>query len=184
MVSIAVSDSSVHPSAGQKHAASGQDPAAEIAKLREDLHQAQTELVKMREIAARAQADLQNAKSRMQRDREEIGAFAVEAIVQRLLPIVDHFQRAVAHLPEDLRKNEWVKGIVAVEQDLLRVLHEIGLERMSSLGQVADPAHHEVVATGSGEQGKIIEVVVEGYLYRGRVLRPAKVRAGDGSMIA
>lgn len=138
----------------------------------------QAEVLKWRDLAARAQADLQNAKERLKREREEIGAFAGEQFIRSLLPTLDHFQRAFSHLPEDLRGHEWVKGVTAIEQDLFKRAQEAGLAKIDALGKPLDPALHEVLMTAPGPADTVVEVLEEGYLLGGKVLRPAKVKVG------
>ncbi|MBI3336008.1 nucleotide exchange factor GrpE [Candidatus Peregrinibacteria bacterium] len=136
------------------------------------------ELSRLKEMAARAQADLQNAKDRLQREAEEFRRYAAEGVMRRLLPTIDNFQRAIKHVPDDLKNNEWAKGVVAMEQELLRQLNEAGLKRMESLGNIVDPTKHEVLMTGPGEEGKVIEVFEEGYMLHDKILRIAKVKVG------
>ena len=135
-------------------------------------------LQQMTDLAARAQADLQNAKIRMQKDGEEIRRYASEGLLKKLLPTIDNFQRAFAHFPEDLKNHEWVRGITAIEQDLMRQMSEMGLKKMECLGQQVDTARHEVITLGSGKEGEIIDVIEDGYELNGKILRPAKVRVG------
>lgn len=136
------------------------------------------ELARLKEIAARAQADLQNAKDRLHREADDFRRYAAEGVMRRLLPTIDNFQRAIQHVPRELKDNEWVKGVVAMEQELLRGLQDAGLKRMESLGVAADPARHEILMTGPGEEGNVIEVFEEGYVLYEKVLRPAKVKVG------
>ncbi len=138
------------------------------------------ELARLKDIAARAQADLQNAKIRMEREAGDLRKFALEGLVFQLLPTVDNFQRAFAHLPEDLAGHEWVKGVQAVEQDLMRILSSAGLKKIESLGATVDPHKHEVLQTGPGKEDTVLEVFEDGYEYQGKILRPAKVKAGNG----
>ncbi len=157
---------------------------AQVAVLQTELVEAkaqQTEAEKFREVAARAQADLQNAKARLDRERDQLGKFAVESLLKRLLPIVDNFQRAFAHLPEALKTDSWATGIQVVEQDMMRMLTEVGLTKISPLGQPADPNRHEILTVGPGPEGQVIDVLEDGYELSGKVLRVAKVRVGDGS---
>jgi molecular chaperone GrpE len=149
------------------------------AELEAKIKELSEQIAKLTDIAGRAQADLQNAKIRLEKSREEMGKFAAEETLRRLLPVIDNFQRAFQHLPEDLKNHEWVKGIVAIEQDLMRHLGSMGLSRMESLGRPVDPSRHEILMTGEGEDGKVIEVFEEGFELHGRVLRPAKVKAGQ-----
>ena len=147
-------------------------------KSTEELEQ---ELVRLKEIAARAQADLQNAKDRMERDARDIRAFAAAGIVSSLLPMLDNFQRAFLHLPEALNGHEWVKGVQAMEQELLKKLADAGLQKMDCMGKPVDPHMHEVLQAGPGQKDTISQVFEDGYTFNGRVIRPAKVKVGDGS---
>ncbi|MBM3227849.1 nucleotide exchange factor GrpE [Candidatus Peribacteria bacterium] len=158
-----------------------EDLQGQIVALTSEFEAAKAEAVKMKDLAGRAQADLQNAKARVDRERTELAAFALEAILRKLLPIIDSFQRAFQHLPEALANDEWTKGVVAIERQLARELEAAGLQKMSSLGAPLDPQRHEVLQQGSGKKDAVIEVYEEGYELHGRVLRPAKVKIGDGS---
>jgi len=142
--------------------------------------QLQAELDKMKDLAGRAQADLQNAKDRMQREGEDIRKFALESTLLSLLPTVDHFQRAFDHLPEELSDHDWVKGVQAIEQDLVGKLSAMGLEKIECIGKAVDPEKHEVLQTSSGEEGIINDVFEDGYMFNGRLIRPAKVVVGNG----
>ena len=84
-------------------------------------------------------------------------------------------------MPEDLEGNEWVKGVQAVEKDMMSMLSEAGLTVIDAVGQPVDVAKHEVLQMGPGGADIITEVFEQGYELNGRVLRPAKVKVGDGS---
>lgn len=133
-----------------------------------------------KDTAARAQAELQNAKIRMDKEAGELRKFASESALLRLLPTIDNFQRAFKHLPDDLKNHEWVKGVAAIEQDFIRQITDMGLRRMDAVGQPLDAAKHEVLMEGPGERGKVLEVFEDGYELHGRVIRPAKVKVGGG----
>lgn len=150
------------------------DAQAQIAELT-------AQVAKLTDLAARAQADLQNAKVRMQKDADDLRRYAAEPVIRRLLPVVDNFQRAFGHLPQELQSNEWVKGVLAIEQSLLKELGDLGLKKMDVLGQQVDTARHEVLTVGPGKEGEVVEVFEDGYELNGKVLRPAKVKVGGGA---
>ena len=161
----------------------------DIAALEKELKELREQVKALTELAARAQADLQNAKGRIERDGEEIRKFAAESVLRRLLPTIDNFQRAFQHLPQGLRPQsgvspelvEWAKGMLAIEQELMRCLSDLGLRKFSPLGQAIDPHRHEMLLTGPGAANTVIEVLEDGYELHGKVLRPAKVKVGDGA---
>ncbi|MBT3292727.1 nucleotide exchange factor GrpE [Candidatus Peregrinibacteria bacterium] len=163
----------------KKHAASKKvDP--NIAKLQKDLEDAINECEQMKNLAARSQADLQNAKARMEKEAASSHRYAVEKMLTRLIPTIDNFQRAFSHLPEELKDHEWVKGLQAIEQGFIEEMQAVGLQKISSLNEKADPEKHEVLKTGPGEEGMITEVFEEGYMLHEKVLRPARVVVGEG----
>jgi molecular chaperone GrpE len=180
----------------QSEALSTEVLQAEISSLKNELELLRTENVQLteqlevkmeqapeslKELAARAQADLQNAKERMEREARDIRQFALEGTIRKLLPTIDNFKRAFAHLPEDLTQHDWVKGVQAVEQDLMKMLSEAGLQTMETIGKLVDPLAHEVLMAGPGQKDVIIQEFEAGYTLHGKVLRPAKVRVGDGT---
>jgi molecular chaperone GrpE len=154
----------------------------ELQKRIQELEKELAEMQRFKDLAARAQADLQNAKGRIERESDELRKFATEKLIVRLLPTLDNFQRAFAQLPADLQSHEWIKGVTAIEQDLMKQMTDAGLKRMQSLGEIADPARHEVLTMGPGKEGTVTEVFEEGYELHGKVLRPARVKVGDGNV--
>lgn len=138
------------------------------------------EMNRLKDMAARAQADLQNAKVRLEREAADIRAFAQQGLVEKLLPTVDNFQRAFTHLPEELQSNEWVQGVQAVEKQLIADLKSAGLETVPALDQPVDPSLHEVLQMAPGPKDTVIQVLEHGYVFNGKILRPAKVIVGNG----
>lgn len=158
------------------------DPVAPItADLIVEIESLKSELNRYRDLAGRAQADLQNAKARVEREVDDLRKFASESLVRRILPTLDNFQRAFQHIPEELKDNEWVKGVSAIEADLMKQMSDVGLKRMQSLHQSVDANRHDPLMVGPGPTDTVIEVLEEGYELNGKVLRPAKVKVGDGS---
>jgi len=152
-----------------------------VAQASQDLTALQAELERFKNLAARAQADLQNAKARVEKESQDLRKYATEGMIQRILPTLDNFQRAFMHIPKEIEGNEWVKGVAAIEQDLMRQMTDAGLMKMDVLGEAVDTARHEIITMGPGEEGKVTEVLEEGYELNGRVIRPAKVKVGDGT---
>lgn len=131
------------------------------------------QIEKLTDIAARAQADLQNFKARMQKDAQELGKFAIAPLLLTLLPVLDDLKRAEHHA-------ENIDGLTQVTSKLEKVLTNAGLQKIESIGQKIDPLRHEVLTTAEGEKDVILEVHEEGYELHGKILRPAKVVVGSG----
>ena len=127
----------------------------------------------------RCAAELENYRKQVEKDRVDFAQFANSQALIALLPVLDNFKRANTHLPEDLQKNEWVKGVASIEAQLEATLKDLGLQELEvKVGDEVNPNLHEVVATGEGESGKILDVLEAGYELHGKILRAAKVRVG------
>ncbi len=163
---------------GSEVAADG-DPSVEA--LLKEITVLKEELNKFRDLAGRAQADLQNAKARGEREADDLRKYASESMIRKILPTLDNFQRAFQHVPQELSSHEWVKGVAAIESDLMKQMTAAGLKRMQSMNQPVDAARHEILTVGPGPIDTVVEVFEEGYELNGKVLRPAKVKVGDGS---
>lgn len=130
----------------------------------------------------RLQADFINYKARAEKERSEALKMGREMAVSELLPVFDNLERAFAHTPADLKDNTWVKGINALEKQLLDVLSILGLSKIETADKPFNPNTMEAVGVdeASPSKGTSHEVVVEelqaGYMFGDRVLRPAMVR--------
>ncbi len=128
----------------------------------------------------RACADLENYRKQVEKDQQDSAKFASERFLITILPVLDNFKRAANHLPTELKKDEWVKGVTGIEKQFEQTLESLGLKKIEAkVGDACDANKHEAIATGEGESGKIIEVVEEGYELNEKVLRAAKVRVGS-----
>jgi molecular chaperone GrpE len=126
----------------------------------------------------RTLADFANYRRRTELDREQNLGLANEALLSKLLAIVDDFDRAIAQMPAELREIPWTNGIVAIDRKLRQLLDSEGLTPIEAQGQQFDPHLHEAVVqeeTGKVPEGTVTAELQRGYRLRDRVLRPALV---------
>jgi len=118
----------------------------------------------------RLQADFENYKKRMQKQQADSAARANEVLVDKLLPVLDVADLAVAHGAGEEVKQVWTA--------LVEVLEHEGLERIDPAGRPFDPTLHDAVAhePGDGGEQEVAEVLRAGYVWKGRVLRAAMVK--------
>jgi molecular chaperone GrpE len=144
---------------------------AEVAKLVADLHDLQQTLL-------RRQADFDNYRKRIERERAEDSKRYTARVVEALIPIIDGFEHALAAHREAEYEN-YRKGFELIYKQLVDNLAKLGVERIEPLGQRFDPHSHQAMdrtETSSAEDGTILQVYQPGYVFHGRVLRPAMVR--------
>jgi molecular chaperone GrpE len=128
----------------------------------------------------RAQADLANYRRQVEREREELAALATATLVADLLPALDDVERALAALPEPLRRYTWVEGVWLIGKKLEGALAAHGMEEVEAQGQPMDPRCHQAVGEVDGAPGVVVDVVQKGYRLGGRLVRPALVTVGRG----
>ena len=143
---------------------------------------AEEELAKMTDTATRAAADLQNFRRRAEEERGSLALYANLQFLQGIFPVIDNFQRAFEHIPEDLADNEWVKGVYGIEKQFMDTLASLGLlEIPAKPGSPFDPNIHEALMQAPGKKDTVLECLERGYQFKDQVVRPAKVKVGDGS---
>ncbi len=133
----------------------------------------------LEEALVRLQAEFENYKKRAARENEQAGEKATAESALKILPVFDDFDIALAYMGKSPHK-EFAHGMELIYAKLRDVLKKEGVEEMKCLGESFDPYKHDALRTADGEEGKIIEVVQKGYLFRGKVLRHAKVAVGNG----
>jgi molecular chaperone GrpE len=132
------------------------------------------------ERLVRTSADFDNFKKRAARERTEAVQFANVSLIQKLLPVLDSFEMALAAAQnaKDEKSASLQAGIVMVQSQLKNILAETGLEEIDATGKPFDPAQHEAVSqqeTAEVPEGQVIQQVRKGYKMRERLLRPASV---------
>jgi molecular chaperone GrpE len=123
----------------------------------------------------RLAADFDNFRKRARRERDEMREYATEQLLRDLLPVVDNFDRAIAHAPSN---DPVAQGVKMVAKQLLDVLASRGVATYDSLGKTFDPERHEALSqapAGDAQPGSVLEEIERGYTLHGRLLRPAKV---------
>lgn len=158
-----------------------QQTGGDSGQLQADLEAANKQIQELTETAKRALADLQNYRKRVTEERADFVQFANMALLLELLPILDNFNRAFAQVPEALSKTEWFKGALQIEQQLAGIIRKQGVTEIpSSIGKPLDLKIHEAIAAGPGEKDIVLEEFEKGYMLGDKVLRPTKVKVGDG----
>jgi molecular chaperone GrpE len=137
-----------------------------------------SELEDMRQTLVRHQADFANFRKRAEKENREAGQRATARVLEQLIPVIDGFEHALAAHREDEYEG-YRKGFELIYKQLLDNLARLGAERIEPAGQAFDPHLHQAVdrtETTAHPDGTVLEVYQPGYLYHGRVLRPAMVR--------
>lgn len=157
--------------------------------LENDAEKVLTDLEKLQQLNQeyldgwkRAKADYINFKRDAEKEKTEIVQFANAGLLLELFPIVDNFQTALKHVPEDAKKENWVQGFGHIERQFLDLLKNMGVEPIKTLGEKFNPEFHDAAGKEKKEgvePGVVVEEVGSGYTIQGKVIRHAKVKVSE-----
>ncbi len=141
---------------------------------------AQQKIEELTGALARALADLANFRRRTEEERGKWMQVAQADLLHEILPLMANLDRSLTHLPAELQTNEWAKGILHIHQDWLKLLAQLGIKKIETVGQLLDPLRHSAMTTVPGKKDVIVQEFEAGYEQREIVIVPAKVAVGNG----
>jgi molecular chaperone GrpE len=144
---------------------------AEVGKLAKDLED-------LRQTLLRRQADFDNYRKRVEKERSEDSRRTTGRLIEALIPVIDSFDQALA-LHREPEYANYRKGFELIHKQLLDNIAKLGAERVEPVGAKFDPHLHQAMdrtETSDEDDGTILQVFQPGYVFHGRVLRPAMVR--------
>ncbi len=126
-------------------------------------------------------ANFENYRKRMEKRNLDLIRFANEELLHKILPVLDHLDQAMKHIPKGWEETSWVEGIQQIQKQFLTILESEGVSEIPvKKGDVFDPAMCEAIATekkeGKKKECTITEVLHRGYVLNGKTLRPARVK--------
>ena len=151
----------------------------EITALKSELEKNQQENQKNHDLYLRSLAELENFKKRAARDKEEYSKFALLPLIQKLLPVIDDLERALAQFDSSKDLEGLSKGVEMITRSLQEIIKNEGVEPIEALGQPFDPQYHQPLIVEESDEhpeNTIIEEFQTGYILHGRVIRPSLVK--------
>lgn len=155
-----------------------------VTKMKERLKRLEEECHEYRDLYLRTRADFENYKKAMEAQWRTTVQYSTERIVMELLPVLDNFKRA---LNSDTESNPkaFIEGIKMIYKQLFSILEKEGLKELKVKGIKFDPRYHEAVSLVESvlPAGTVVEEYESGYLFKDKLLRPAKVAVSRGQPI-
>jgi molecular chaperone GrpE len=149
--------------------------AEALESLKRDLEAAKQEVLY-------AQAETQNVRRRLEREKDEARAYAATGFARDILSVADNLSRAIGAIPENLRGDDTMKGLVigleATQREIEKVFASHGITRIASVGLPLDPNQHQAmleVPTTDHEPGTVVSEMQSGWMIKDRLLRAAMV---------
>lgn len=143
-----------------------------------EIENLQQQVGELTEALQRERADATNLRRRHDEQMSSLSTHTKVQVVRQLLPVVDNFDRALKHVPEDLKDNDYVKGVQSVVKQFEKTLGDLGVERIKTVGEPFDPNLHEAISMeeGDGKEEIVSEELQSGFILGDSVIRHAMVR--------
>jgi molecular chaperone GrpE len=173
------------PASAAADAAAGNSQRTEDVQVayQERVKQLENEISTLKDQYLRKQADFENFRKRMQREKQESIKYGNSGLLLDLVGIIDDFERAIKSSEDSRDFEAFHSGIVLIEKQFTTLLeNKWGLKRFDPAGEPFDPEKHEAIAmedSGEYDVSVVLEVFQNGYMLHDRVLRPAKVKVSN-----
>lgn len=156
----------------------------EVEEKKEDTSEDSKDL-KIKELNDRYQrlmAEFENARKRMAKESMQKYDIGAKDVLEKLLPVVDNFERGLATVPAEEKDDAFVQGIEAIYKQLMTVLETIGVAPMNAVGKEFNPDFHNAVMHVEDEElgeNVVAEELQKGYMYKDSVLRHSMVKVAN-----
>lgn len=130
----------------------------------------------------RQMAEFDNFRKRTEKEKSQMYDMGAKTIVEKILPVIDNFERGLAAVPEDNKEDAFVVGMDKVYRQMLTVLEEAGVRPIEAVGAEFDPNFHNAVMHVEDEtlgDNVVAEELQKGYMYRDTVVRHSMVKVAN-----
>ena len=153
---------------------------SEAKEARKDPKDAQIE--ELQDRLKRQMAEFDNFRKRTEKEKAAMYEIGAKDIIEKILPVLDNFERGLAAVPEDEKGSSFAEGIEKIYKQFVKTLEDAGVETIEAVGQQFDPnLHNAVMHVEDEEAGEniVVEEFLKGYMYKGSVVRHSMVKVAN-----
>ena len=153
-----------------------------FGKKKEKKDPRDTQIEELTDRLTRQMAEFDNFRKRTDKEKSQMYEIGAKDIINKILPVVDNFERGLAAVPEEEKKNPILEGMEKVYKQLMTTLEEVGVKPIEAVGQEFNPDFHNAVMHVEDEElgeNIIAEEFQKGYTYRDSVVRHSMVKVAN-----
>jgi molecular chaperone GrpE len=142
------------------------------------------QLAILTEALQRERADNLNIRRQHEQELSSLRDYVKISVIKDLLPVIDNFERSIKHIPENLKDDEYIMGIKSILKQFEKVIKDLGVERIETVGHQFNPAYHEAISMedGEGDIETVVEELQPGYKIGDQVIRHSIVKVKPGNL--
>lgn len=164
---------------GETEEGSGTKEKKSFFKKKEKKDKKDEKIEELNDRLIRQMAEFDNFRKRTEKEKAQMFEIGAKDIVEKILPVVDNFERGLATVPEADKGSAFVQGIELVYKQLMKALEDAGVKPIEAVGKEFDPAFHNAVMHTEDEslgENIVAEEFQKGYMYRESVVRHSMVK--------
>lgn len=159
--------------------ADSEDPDKKKSFFKKKKDKKDEQIEELTDKVKRQMAEFDNFRKRTEKEKSQMYDMGAKTIVEKILPVIDNFERGLAAVPEDNKEDAFVVGMDKIYRQMLTVLEEAGVKPIEAVGAEFDPNFHNAVMHVEDEtlgENVVAEELQKGYMYRDTVVRHSMVK--------
>ncbi len=156
--------------------------AEETAEKAEAVDESAGKIAELTDRLQRTMAEFENFRKRTEKEKAMMFDMGARSVIEKILPVIDNFERGLASVPEESREDGFVTGMDKVYRQMMKELEEIGVKVIESKGETFNPDRHNAVMHVEDDtvgENTIVEEFQKGYTYRDSVVRYSMVKVAN-----
>ncbi len=162
--------------------ADSEDPDKKRSFFKKKKDKKDEQIEELTDKVKRQMAEFDNFRKRTEKEKSQMYDMGAKTIVEKILPVIDNFERGLAAVPEDNKEDAFVVGMDKIYRQMLTVLEEAGVKPIEAVGAEFDPNFHNAVMHVEDEtlgENVVAEELQKGYMYRDTVVRHSIVKVAN-----
>ena len=136
------------------------------------------QIAELNDKIKRQMAEFDNFRKRTEREKSQMFEIGAKSVIEKILPVVDNFERGLSTVPEEAKDEPFVQGMEKVYKQMMKELESLGVKAIEAVGQEFNPDFHNAVMQVENdelESGTVAQELLKGYMYRDSVVRHSMV---------
>ena len=158
----------------------GEEP--EMLKKKKKKDKMEEKIEELEDRVKRQMAEFDNFRKRTEKEKSHMYEVGARDVIEKILPVVDNFERGLASVPEDQKENPVIVGMDKIYSQLMTTLTDLGVEPIAAVGEEFDPNYHNAVMHVEDEElgeNVVAEEFQKGYMYKDTVIRHSMVKVAN-----
>ena len=167
---------------GEKPEETESGEESEMLKKKKKKDKMEEKLEELEDRVKRQMAEFDNFRKRTEKEKSHMYEVGARDVIEKILPVVDNFERGLASVSEDQKENPVIVGMDKIYNQLMTTLTDLGVEPIEAVGEEFDPNYHNAVMHVEDEElgeNVVAEEFLKGYMYKDTVIRHSMVKVAN-----